>query len=190
MIELKCDNCQKVFKRKTAAIEKSKKRNQHFYYCSKSCSDQGKGNKELYKWADNKKDELSPYRWYIRVSKYRDKEMDLSPEYLKSLFESQNRKCVYSNVDLNLWDYKKKGGNDKIYTASLDRIDSSKGYIVGNVQFVSMAVNLFKHTMSHEDTLNFCRIIAKNYQDKDIVQTTVDSWATCQAGSPAPAVRG
>lgn len=163
MIELKCDNCGKLFHRKEAALEKSKKRNQQFYYCSKSCADKGKGNSDLYKWADNRKDDLSPYRWYIRVSSYRDKEMNLTPEYLKKLFEIQNGKCVYSGVNLKLWDYKVKGGNDKIYTASLDRIDSSKGYVEGNVQFVSMAVNLLKHTMTHEQTLEFCKIIASNF---------------------------
>jgi len=175
MIELICDNCKKKFKRKAYALEKAKKRNQQFFYCSKPCADKGKGNKELYKWADNRRDKYTPYRWYIRVSSYRDKEMDLTPEYLKDLFEAQNGKCVYTLVDLKLWDYKVKGGNDKIYTASLDRIDSDKGYVKGNVQFVSMAANLFKHTMTHEQTLEFCKIIHKNYQDKDIVQTNVDS---------------
>lgn len=163
MIELKCDKCGKLFKRKPSALTKGKKRNQHFYYCSKQCADTGKGNKELYKWADNRKDELSPFRWYIRVSSYRDKEMDLTPEYLKDLFELQGKTCVYSGVTLNLWNYKDRGGNDKIRTASLDRIDSTKGYVKGNVQFVSMAANLFKHTMTHEQTLEFCKIIANHH---------------------------
>lgn len=163
MIELQCSNCQKTFHRKSSVIEKANKRKQIFFYCSKSCADIGKGNKELYKWSDNRKDVLSPYRWYVRVSRYRDKQIDITPEYLKVLFEEQNGKCVYSGVSLQLWNYKDKGGNNKIYTASLDRIDSAKGYVKGNVQFVSMATNLFKHTMSHEQTLEFCKIIAENY---------------------------
>ncbi len=170
MIELKCNTCDKLFKRKDFALEKAKRRNQIHFYCCKGCADKGKGNKELYKYAGNKKDNLSPFRWYIRVSSYRDKQMDLTPEYLKEIFLKQGGKCIYSGVTLSLWDHKIKGGNNKIYTASLDRIDSSVGYIKGNVQFISMAANLFKHTMSHEETIEFCTIIANNFKDKDIVQ--------------------
>ena len=122
------------------------------------------------KYSYNRLDELSSFRWYVRVSKYRDKELDITPEYLKEVFENQNGMCVYTKVPMKLWNYKTKGGNDKIYTASLDRIDSSKGYIKGNVQFISMAANLFKSTMSHEETIRFCKIIALNYKDNDIVQ--------------------
>ena len=50
-----------------------------------------------------------------------------------------------------------------LYTASLDRIDSSKGYEIGNVQFISTAINYMKNTMSHEDTLKLCEIIAEKY---------------------------
>ena len=65
--------------------------------------------------------------------------------------------CVYSKVKLVHYSYKLK--SDKIYTASVDRIDSSKGYIEGNVQFVSQAINYMKGTMSHEETLLLCDII-------------------------------
>lgn len=56
-----------------------------------------------------------------------------------------------------------KNHNNPIYTASLDRIDSSKGYEIGNVQFISTAINYMKNTMSHEDTLKLCKIIAEKY---------------------------
>lgn len=172
MIELRCENCKKLFFRKSYAVEKSLKRNQHYFYCSRECQHKNwKGNPELQKYSGNRLDELSPYKWYIRVSKYRDKIIDLTPEYLKGLFESQSGKCVYTRVPLQLWDYRIKGGNNKIYTASLDRIDSTKDYVKGNVQFISMAANFFKHTMSHEETLEFCKIIANNYNNlgNDIV---------------------
>lgn len=38
------------------------------------------------------------------------------------------------------------------HLASLDRIDSSKGYIEGNVQFVSTPINYMKNTMSDSET--------------------------------------
>lgn len=39
--------------------------------------------------------------------------------------------------------------------ASLDRIDSTKGYVKGNVQFVCRAINLAKSTFSDADMKNF-----------------------------------
>jgi hypothetical protein len=39
--------------------------------------------------------------------------------------------------------------------ASLDRIDSTKGYIKGNVEFVCLAINYAKNKFSKEDTLTF-----------------------------------
>jgi len=40
-------------------------------------------------------------------------------------------------------------------SASLDRIDSSKGYIQGNVQFVAYGINLAKNNFSDADVISF-----------------------------------
>ena len=63
-------------------------------------------------------------------------------------------------VNINCW--YKNIHNNPIYIASLDRIDSSKGYIIGNVQFISTSINYMKNTMSHNDTLLLCNLIAKH----------------------------
>ena len=47
-------------------------------------------------------------------------------------------------------------------TASLDRIDSSKGYIEGNVQWVHKRVNLMKGNMSTENFIEWCNLVVKN----------------------------
>jgi hypothetical protein len=48
-------------------------------------------------------------------------------------------------------------------TASLDRIDSSKGYIIGNVQWAHKMVNRMKNDMPQEEFIEFCRdIISTN----------------------------
>ena len=51
-----------------------------------------------------------------------------------------------------------------IYMASLDRIDSSIGYMKGNIQFISAAANLAKNNMSHEQMIEFCKIITNNWK--------------------------
>jgi hypothetical protein len=82
---------------------------------------------------------------------------DLTIEYLDKLFVEQNKKCAYSNTILNI-------GNSKIeQTASLDRIDSSKGYIIGNVQWVHKDINRMKTDFSEE---KFLHIIKNIYEYK------------------------
>ena len=96
---------------------------------------------------------------------YHKKEFDITPEYIWGLFQKQNAKCSISGLDLYFAkDYKEfKQGKT---TASLDRINSSKGYIKGNVQWVHKMVNYMKQDYSQEYFLNMCKKIS-DYQRKD-----------------------
>jgi hypothetical protein len=46
--------------------------------------------------------------------------------------------------------------------ASLDRIDSARGYTPGNIQFVSYMANVAKNDFTHEQMLDFCRAVAEH----------------------------
>ena len=59
-------------------------------------------------------------------------------EDIWNLYLKQNRKCALSGVDIV---FSKKRGET---TASLDRIDSSKGYTLDNVQWVHKEINQMK----------------------------------------------
>jgi hypothetical protein len=87
-------------------------------------------------------------------------EYNLSHEYIWNLYIVQNKKCVISGVDI------KFGNNYKgiEFTASLDRIDSSKGYIEGNVRWLHKTVNLLKSNYSDEEFLKWVNIIY-NYKN-------------------------
>ena len=54
--------------------------------------------------------------------------------------------------------------------ASLDRIDSNKGYIRGNVQFISTPINYMKNTMSDQQTKSFLKRISS------FTSTFVEDW--------------
>lgn len=60
------------------------------------------------------------------------------------LFLSQARQCKLTGTTLNL------DVNRGEITASLDRIDSSKGYVLGNVQWVHKDINLMKWDLTQE----------------------------------------
>lgn len=90
----------------------------------------------------------------------RNLEFSLTIEYLWDLFVKQNKKCALSNVDIS---FNMTGHlNKKNQTASLDRIDSSKGYIEGNVQWVHKIVNQIKWELKQEDFIHWCKIITEN----------------------------
>ena len=90
-------------------------------------------------------------------NKYHNYDVDL--DYLKEVWDNQNT-CIYSGVKLQL--PKWKGINNPLYTASIDRIDSEKGYVKGNIQFISITSNHSKNSMTHEQMLEFCRLIMEN----------------------------
>ena len=81
-------------------------------------------------------------------------EFNLTLEYLLSIF---NSKCALSDLDI---EFKKDWKGISEQTASLDRIDNTKGYILGNVQWVHKQVNFMKGTMKQEDFISFCKLIS------------------------------
>jgi hypothetical protein len=109
--------------------------------------------------------EMSGDFWYNHIvrsatgSKGRKEiELTITKEYVWDLFIKQNRKCSLSGIELTFPTKHK----DKTYTASLDRIDSSKGYIEGNVQWVHKDINMMKRIYSQEYFINMCKLVAEN----------------------------
>lgn len=88
----------------------------------------------------------------------RNKEYTISDNYLWELFLEQERKCVLSGMFIK---FGNKGRDET--TASLDRIDSSKGYIPGNVQWVHKYINMMKLNHSEEYFIELCRTVV-NYK--------------------------
>lgn len=72
------------------------------------------------------------------------------------ILEKQKYKCVYTGVKLS-WEY------NNPYKASIDRIDSSKGYTSDNIQIVSFIVNQAK---SNLDDKTFIKIVKQIYNNK------------------------
>lgn len=87
----------------------------------------------------------------------RNLEFTITKNYVWNLFIKQNRRCIFSGIELkfstkiNLFD-----GN-----ASLDRIDSTKGYIEGNVQWVDKRINIMKQNMTDNEFIEICKMIAE-----------------------------
>ena len=100
-----------------------------------------------------------PYYEYWRRAKYRGKECDLTIDYIKDLWKKQNGKCAITRIPLI---HPTKATN-KCLMASLDRIESDKGYIIGNVQFVTCAINYAKNSHSDSDIRDFIKLVFEHY---------------------------
>lgn len=79
-------------------------------------------------------------------------------DYLWSLFLKQKGCCALSGIKLVLGLHY----NDKFRTASIDRIDSTKGYVIGNIQWVHKSVNKMKMDLDQETFLQWCNRIAQS----------------------------
>lgn len=93
-------------------------------------------------------------------AKSRKLDFNLTKEYLLTLFKKQGGKCSLSGRDIVLGNRKSKHSY-KECTASLDRIDSSKGYIEGNVQWIHKDYQPMKWNYSQERFFELCETVTK-----------------------------
>lgn len=90
-------------------------------------------------------------------SRNRGLEFSILIEDSYNLFLAQEKKCKLSGVDITLYPLH---CNQSDSTASLDRIDSSKGYVDGNIQWVHKCVNTMKQDMSDQEFIGWCKKIS------------------------------
>lgn len=98
---------------------------------------------------------LSYWNSIVVGAQNRNLKFSIDIQYAWRLFKRQNRRCALTGVPLNL---SLNAGHEK--TASLDRIDSSKGYIKRNVQWVDKTVNRLKMDLTDEQFINVCKKVA------------------------------
>ena len=103
--------------------------------------------------------ELSKTHWsqIIRHANNKKHEVAITIEDAWNLFCGQNRKCAITGTDIH---FVNSGAVDT--TASLDRIDSGKGYIIGNVQWVHKDINSMKSNLKQEKFITLCKLVANN----------------------------
>jgi len=171
---IKCDHCGKMFEKVESEVKRNSKNGRH-NYCSRDCSVRGaaasrtgkkrgqatgKSLEHLKEICGNRRDRYTPYRYTYRCIKSRFQDIDITIDDLVAQWEKQKGICPYTGYRLIL----PENGNikkiDFFHRASLDRIDSSKGYIRGNIQFVSTPINLLKQEQNDADVKKFLKDIS------------------------------
>jgi hypothetical protein len=170
-MKFNCTTCSKEFEIQNREYKRQTKKGRTEFFCSRTCAaiknnkdNPRPGNPENLR-ADNRRDEYTPFRWYVLRSEYRDRNKgygcNLTVEYLKSLWDLQKGICSFSNWSLILPQDSDGWLEFKPNNASLDRIDNSKGYVEGNVRYVALMANYARNLFSDEQLIDFCKAVVK-----------------------------
>jgi len=97
---------------------------------------------------------------FKRNAKKRGISFEVDMEYLWKLYEDQGGKCALTGLPII---FGEKSVDSS--TASIDRIDSTKGYIAGNLQWVHKDINCMKWNIPQDKFIEFCKL-AVDYNEK------------------------
>lgn len=104
--------------------------------------------------------EINGKHWatIIAGAKKRKLDFNITIEYAWNLFLKQDKKCKLSGIEMimknKIREYNKR-------TASLDRIDNTKGYVEGNVQWIHKDINRMKGVLTVERFIELCKDVYK-----------------------------
>lgn len=175
-VKVKCAHCGNEIEKIKAEYERRIKKKAVGFFCNLKCSGLFFNAKHLEKYKgdhsyligyqNNRLDQYSPFRYHVNKARIRSKKRkettDITPEYLKQIWDNQNGICPYTGIKMELSRTTKDKDIKKTpIKASLDRIDPDKGYIQGNVEFVCYCINVAKNDFSKEQMLNFISKIKK-----------------------------
>lgn len=147
-IDVKCHKCSKDFQVGLGKYNNRIKNGNGRFFCSISCGSKFYQNKELNIGAI----------LFNKVRGNRNKDKNITKEYLQELWDNQKGICAISKIKMEIY----KNGKKKPRQCSVDRIDNSKGYIVGNIQLVCLIANYAKNTFSENDLIDFCKALCHN----------------------------
>ncbi len=156
-------NCELCGKEKGEPLAWHKKRTRHF--CSRDCANKSQINpdkldRKTYEKKYWSKPENKARRKATSKEAYVNRMIDLGKSYVKSMLSRAKARAKLKDLEFNisiedifipeycpvlnikLEFYQKQGGGDN--SPALDRIDSNKGYIKGNVQVISSKANRIK----------------------------------------------
>lgn len=96
---------------------------------------------------------LSSSQYYNIGSNARQRniQVEVTIEELWQLYQNQNNKCALSGRKINF-----SNGISHSTTASLDRKDPMKGYVIDNVWWVHIDINFAKQSLSTQQFIELC----------------------------------
>lgn len=102
------------------------------------------------------------WRTIVSGATERNLEFDIEISEMWKMFLKQGACCAYSGLPLEM----KRNCRDRNWSASIDRIDSSKPYTKENVCWAHTTINTMKLDMSVNEFFQWCRAIADHADHK------------------------
>jgi len=175
MIDLKCAECGKEFARYLSEHKRSIRLERREFCCMTCAAIWSNRTNPRPGRPDNLRnaihtDEFSPFRkhrhsikWHCKDS---GKEFSITLNNLKAQWEKQGGICPYTGWNLinpptvTAWLKLPYPRSPKL--ASVDRIDSSIGYVPSNIQFIATIANYAKHEYTEKQLREFCDAVSHN----------------------------
>lgn len=104
--------------------------------------------------------EISGNWWSTHVKARKNIKVIVTKEQAWDIYIQQNKRCALTGLEIFF------GENGIENTASLDRIDSTRDYEIGNIQWVHKDINIMKLAYTYNYFVNMCLLVAKNQIDK------------------------
>lgn len=111
--------------------------------------------------------DLSPayFRRCKKGAVERNIKFTIDEEYVWEIYEKQKGKCAISGTPIK---FHPNYNYSKYQTASIDRINSKKGYVKGNIQIVHKTINVIKWNLTEEELYYWVNKIFKHKKIKDM----------------------
>lgn len=133
-------------------------------YCHK-CKEQRRG-----KWVDHPKYSPKLDRfWETALSALKGGAFSrgipvlLTKDDLLGMYLDQDGRCALSGIEMLV---ECGAGTRNDIKPSVDRIDSSKGYLLDNVHIVCAIVNIMKNDLSKARFVNLCKLVVQREADR------------------------
>jgi len=103
---------------------------------------------------------ISSKQWHAIQynAKIRNIKFQLTRQQVYSVFQKQHGKCALTDLNIRLYINREPRSYG---TASLDRIDSSKGYTKTNIQWVHKDINRMKSDLPEDKFIYYCSLISQ-----------------------------
>lgn len=120
----------------------------------KKLNSRGSKNKKWSGYGD-----IGGRQWHCinREADRRKLNISVTIEDIWEVFLAQERKCRFTGILLTMWG--KKDGK-QIGNACLDRIDSTKGFVKDNIQWIDKRLQLVKRNLTDAAFIEMCEDVA------------------------------
>jgi len=123
-----------------------------------------------WKWHQEDYEEVKNILSFLRANLTRaanrgdlSQKINVSLDYVYYVGSSQDFQCAMTGTDLEFT----RGGQTWLgkwcnpNSCTIDRIDSSKGYVEGNIQLITWKANCLKQNVPNDEFIEFCKDVAR-----------------------------